>query len=112
MAASAPALYFRRTITLGAGGVGLAPEYVIYRVERAEGAHQDPVPALGAFPPHWRPLDSSPGVVNFDRAWRESAYLPCTVPRSQFKHFEQISEQAARVLFPDYPICAAITIGK
>lgn len=94
-------LYFRRTITQGAGGGALDPEHVVYRVERAPGAQQDPVPAIGAFPPYWRPLDSSPGVVNFDRTADRPVIVRCWLERSAFRHYEPLSDELALRIAPD-----------
>lgn len=92
--------YLRRTITQAVGGGALEAAYAVYRVERRPGARQDPVPALGAFPPHWRPLDSSPGVVNFIREADDVLVAPCRVPRGQLRHCTPITEAEARALYP------------
>ncbi len=94
------AVYFRRAIHQSAGGIALDPEFIVYRIERAPGARQDPVPAVGAFPPNWRPLDSSPGVVNFDRLADRPVVIPCWLERSSLKHFEPLTETKALALVP------------
>lgn len=106
------ALYFRRSISLGAGGIALPPDYVVYRVERSPGAHQDPVPVVGAFPPHWRPLDSSPGVVNFDRTAAEPLVVRCWLERSAFRHYQRIDERDALALYPELSSVSAGTSGE
>jgi hypothetical protein len=59
------------------------------------------VPAVGAFPPHWRPLDSSRGEVNFDRGADRPALIPYWLEGSGFRHYEPIGEYLALTLAPE-----------
>jgi hypothetical protein len=88
-------LYFRRNIELREASAGC----VVYAVRPVPKEQRtDPVRAWGAFPPGWRPTEN-PGQVLFDAATAQQ-YWFCAVPRSQFKHYTQITELEARKLYP------------
>jgi hypothetical protein len=88
-------LFFRRSLEIRAGTL----EPIVYTVKTAPGAKQDPVPALGAFPEHWRPTPRA-GEVFFDRE-SIARYYTCQVPRSQFRHYQQLTAPEALELYPE-----------
>jgi hypothetical protein len=94
-------LYYRRAL---GDRVGSAPD-VVYAVVSKPGERQDPVPVLGAFPPGWRPTEN-PGQILFTRA-AGVGYVPCEVPRSQFRHYQRIEEGEAVRLYADIVDSAA-----
>jgi hypothetical protein len=88
-------VYFdRRPIIVAAG----ATVWVVYAVTPTEGK-PDPAPAITGFPPGWRPTEN-PGQCLADSA-SVGQYFLTYVPRSQFRHYEAITESDALIPSPD-----------
>jgi len=87
-----PVLYFRRQLGDRNGAAG----DVIYAVR--VGVRTDPVDVLGVFPPGWRPTDFPGQVLHEDRS--TVLYARCQVPRSQFRHYTQLSSAEVENLYP------------
>lgn len=94
-APNAQALYFyRRSL----GGRDSAELSVVYAVLPADGK-PNPVPVVAGFPVGWRATEN-PGQCLADPASLESCFLTA-VPRSQFRHYQPITEADALGLYPD-----------
>ena len=89
------AFYYRRSISDRSG----VAEYVVYAVVPIPGEKPDPVPVIGGFPAGWRPTEN-PGQC-LAEVGAPAAVLETFVPRSQFRHYQQISEAEALALYPD-----------
>jgi hypothetical protein len=86
--------FYRRSLELRSG----ARSYIVYAVFPTEGK-PDPVPVVGGFPAGWRPTENPGQCLADDRA--TVGYFITTVPRSQFRHYERITERDALELYPD-----------
>lgn len=89
--------YYRRSLSQRTG----ASSDVVYVVIASEGPRTDPVEVMGAFPPRWRPTELPGQVLADSRA--TVLYARCLVPRSQFRHYQRLSETEARALYPNVP---------
>jgi hypothetical protein len=78
-------------------GVGVV-EYVVYAVEPIPGEKPDPVPVVAGFPPGWCPTEN-PGQCLADFS-TEARIFETFVPRSQFRHYERISQADALERYP------------
>jgi hypothetical protein len=86
--------FYRRSLTLRSGEAA----FIVYAVLPTIGK-PDPVPVGAGFPAGWRPTEN-PGQCLADPR-SPSRYFLTSVPRSQFRHNEPISEDEALTLFPD-----------
>ena len=71
----------------------------MYAVVPAAGERHDPVPVVAGFPASWRPTEN-PGQCLAELG-APAEIFDTFVPRSQFRHYERISEADALALYPD-----------
>jgi hypothetical protein len=88
------AYFYRRSITDRGGNV----VFVVYAVVPIPGEKPNPVPVIAAFPAGWRPTEN-PGQC-LAAVGAEAAIFETFVPRSQFRHFQRISEAEAVTFYP------------
>ena len=89
------AFFYRRSL----GGRDAAGQHVVYVVVPIPGGKRDSEPVIGGFPAGWRPTEN-PGQC-LAAPGDPPAVLETFVPRSQFRHYERISEAEALTFFPD-----------
>ena len=71
----------------------------MYAVVPIPDARPDPVHVIATSPAGWRPTEN-PGQCLAEPG-AEAAIVETFVRRSQFRHYERISEDEARALYPD-----------
>jgi hypothetical protein len=73
-------------------------QFIVYAVTPIEGEKPDPVPVVAGFPENWRPTENA-GQCLFTLG-APACVVETFVPRSQFRHYERISEAEALALYP------------